>query len=124
MADHAANTGAVQLSDGSYNVLRQIVEKVLPGIGVLYAALAALWHWGYTYEVGGSIAALAVFGGILLSLSRKGYQPTGTATDAFDGAVVEDPGSPGTYRLQLLDTTTAEDLINKKQIVFKGLDSA
>lgn len=122
MANHASNSGPVQLSNGSYDVLRRIVEKVLPGIGVLYTAFAVLWHWGYTTEVVGSLAALAVFGGLLLSLARSGYQPTESATDAYDGALVKDEAS-GTYRLQLLDTTNAEDLINKKTITFKGLNS-
>ena len=73
MAEHAATNSGLVLSNGMYDVLRQLVEKVFPGLGVLYAALAALWHWSYSFEVGGTFAALTVFGGILLSLARKGY---------------------------------------------------
>lgn len=124
MAEHAATNSGLVLSNGMYDILRQLVEKVFPGLGILYAAFAALWHWGYSFEVGGSFAALAAFGGILLSLARKGYsvdpaEPPG----GYDGAVVEginDEGQP-TLKLQL-DASAAEDLLNKKQIVFKGYD--
>jgi len=118
MADHATTSSGFGLSDGQYDVLRRIVEKVFPGLGALYAALAFFWHWGYVTEVTGSLAALAVFGGILLSISRRNY------TAEADGAVVENPESPGTYKLALFDTTTAEDLLNKSQIVFKGLNKS
>ena len=42
MADHEAevtNSGLV-LSNGVYDILRQFVEKLLPGFGALYFALA------------------------------------------------------------------------------------
>jgi hypothetical protein len=83
MSDHAAtptNSGLVQLNDSWYDVLRAFVEKVFPGLGVLYAAFAAIWHWGYSLEVTGTLAALSIFGGVILSLSRKGYTPAETAT--------------------------------------------
>lgn len=125
MAEHAAtNSGVVQLSDAWYDLLRQFVEKVFPGLGLFYAALAALWHWGYTYEVGGTFAALSVLGGVILSMSRKGYEPEpGIPPGGYDGAVVEDVNELNEPILRLqLDTSAAENLLNKKQIVFKGFD--
>lgn len=123
MADHAANTGLV-LSDGAYDVLRQVVEKVFPGLGVLYTALATLWGWPHVTEVVGTLAALAIFGGILLSLARHGYVPnTGAPSGGYDGQVVSDVNESGETVLRLqLDTSAAEDILNKKQIVFKGFD--
>lgn len=125
MAEHSAtNSGVVQLSDAWYDLIRQLVEKVLPGLGVLYVALSTIWHWGYEVEVGGSISALAIFGGLLLSLSRKGYEPdTETPPGGYDGAVVEDINDAGEPVLKLqLDPSAAEDLLNKKKLVFKGYD--
>lgn len=117
MADHAATTG-LSLSDKSYNTLRRVVEKVFPGISALYAALAVIWGWGYVGEVSGTFAALAVFGGILLSLSRKNYNADGTL-------VPTDPESPETtgYKFELNENVDPAELLNKKQIVFKGLDT-
>lgn len=124
MADHAATNSGLALSNDIYDVLRQVVEKVLPGLGVLYAALATIWKWGYEVEVGGTLAALAIFGGILLSLARKGYSPNPEVPPGgYDGEVVEDINEAGEPVLRLqLDASAAEDLLNKKFIVFKGYD--
>lgn len=126
MADHAATNSGLILSDGFYDFLRQLVEKVFPGLGVLYAALATIWGWGYEVEVGGTFAALAVFGGLLLSFARKGYSVDPTIpSGGYDGAVVEDINEAGEPILRLqLDTSAAEDLLNKKQLVFKGFDAS
>lgn len=124
MADHAATNSGLVLSDTAYDKLRMVVEKVFPGVGVLYTALATLWGWGYVTEVVGSLAALAVFGGILLSLARKGYAPTTDAPPGgYDGQVVSDVNEAGDTVLRLqLDASSAESILTKKQVVFKGYD--
>jgi hypothetical protein len=128
MADHAAqstNSGLV-LSDGAYDVLRQIVEKVFPGLGVLYTALATLWGFSHVTEIVGTLAALAVFGGILLSLARRGYEPVptdGTPPGGYDGQVVSDVNEAGDTVLRLqLNSSSAESILTKDQVVFKGYD--
>jgi hypothetical protein len=128
MADHAAeatNSGLV-LSDGAYNALRQIVEKVFPGLGVLYTALATLWGWSHVTEVVGTLAALAIFGGVLLSLARRGYSPASTSDTppgGYDGKVVSDVNEAGDTVLRLqLDSSSAESILTKRQVVFKGYD--
>lgn len=116
----AQNTG-LMLSDATYDVLRQFVEKVFPGLGVLYAALAALWHWGYVYEVGGTFAALSVFGGLLLTLARKGYVPAVVTDGSFDGAVVEDiVDGQSAVRVEL-NEQGAKNILNKEQLLIRGL---
>jgi hypothetical protein len=125
MAEHEAvvsNSGLV-LSDGVYDFLRQLVEKVFPGLGVLYAALAQIWHWGYEFEVGGTFAALTVFGGLLLTLSRRGriVDPS-VPPGGYDGAVVEDSIDGQTVLRVDLSDESAADLLNKKQLVIKGYD--
>lgn len=127
MAEHAATTNSgLILSDGTYDVLRQFVEKVFPGLGVFYAALATIWGWGYEVEVGGTFAALTVFGGILLSLARRGYSSdlSDGYTGPFDGEVVEELTVDGEPALRLqLNTASAENLMNKHHLIFKGLNS-
>lgn len=125
MAEHAAtNSGVVQLSDAWYDLLRIFVEKVFPGLGVLYAAVATLWHWGYEVEVGGTFAALSVFGAIILTLSRKGYEAaTELPPGGYDGAVVEDVTEEGQPILRVdLNPAAAQDLLNKSKLVIKGFD--
>lgn len=119
MADHAANSGFVQLSDKQYDTLRRFVQIVIPGLGAFYAALALLWHWGYIAEVTGTATALTVLGGVILKFARDGYEPAGTSTDV-DGHVIQT--DDGAVRLQLSESFSAEDLLNKKQVVFKGLN--
>jgi hypothetical protein len=124
MADHAVeNSGIVQLNDAWYDLIRQLVEKVLPGLGVLYVALATIWHWGYEVEVGGTISALAIFGGVILSLSRKGYKPSEEPPEGYDGAVVGDINEAGEpiVRVQL-DQSATENILNKDKLVIKGYD--
>lgn len=126
MADHAERSSGINLSDSSYDVLRQFVEKVFPGLGVLYAALATLWGWGYILQVGGSLSAIAVFGGILLSMSRKNYvTDPSSPPGGYDGAVVQDINEAGEAVLRLeLTSSATEEIMNKPQIVFKGYDAA
>lgn len=126
MADgrhEATNSGIVQLSDSVYDVLRQFVEKVFPGLGVLYAALATIWGWGYEVEVGGTFAALAVFGGVLLSLSRKGYSPVHTPS-SYDGEValvgVSETGDP-IAQIQLTENAQRY-FLTKPVLTIKGFD--
>lgn len=127
MANHSAtNSGAVQLSDAGYDGLRVAVEKVFPALGVLYAALAFFWGWGYTVEVSGTIAAVAVFGGVLLTLSRRGYEPPkDTPPGGYDGKVVEDVTEEGLPILRVeLNSTATADILNKDRIVIQGYDAA
>ena len=126
MADHVVetNNGLIQLSNKVYDYLRALVEVVLPGLGVLYAAFATLWHWGYALEVGGSISAVSVFMGVLLKVARRGYEQGVVPKSGYDGAVVEDviEGQP-VLRVQLEGYAT-ENLMNKGMLVIKGYDPA
>lgn len=125
MAEHsAANSGFVQLSDSVYDTLRLAVEKLIPGFGALYFAFSTIWGWAAGDKVVASCAAITVFGGIVLSLARKGYSPNvGEPPGGYDGAVVEGTNEAGepTLRLQL-DPSTIDNLMNKEQLVIKGYD--
>lgn len=121
----AENSGVVQLNDSVYDLLRIFVEKVFPALGVFYAALAYFWHWGYTVEVSGSFAAAAVFGGVLLSLARKGYAPTSdTDLQSFDGqVVVSGVNASGDPIAQLQLTEEAQrNFLTKPVLTIKGFD--
>lgn len=128
MGDHVAvvegqNSGLV-LSSQFYDVLRALVEKIFPGLSGLYAAFAAIWGWGYAVQISGSLAALAVFGGILLTFARKGYvPPLEIQKPHYDGEVVADViDGQGAVRLEL-NEDAQQNLLNKPNLLIKGLSS-
>ena len=118
MADHTAvvKTG-VSLSDRSYNLLRAIIELLLPGAGTVYFGVAQIWGLPNADKVVGTIAVITIFLSLVLRTVRSAYNAKPTE---YDGEVVQD--EDGAYRLQ--PTIEAEELISKPQLIFKGLDSA
>jgi putative holin Dp-1 len=76
----------------AYDVLKPVTTTVLPGVIALYVALATLWDWTNTDKVSGSIAALNVFLGLLVTLSSSKYNNADASNPAgrFDGDVVTD----------------------------------
>lgn len=124
MADHAAPSG-INIGDGIYDVIRRLVEIVLPGLGVFYYTIAHIWKLGHADEVVATFGAIAVLGGVLLKFARKGYQSGEAPPGGYDGRVVEDINEDGQPVLRLqLDTSAIDDILNKKQIVIKGYDPA
>jgi hypothetical protein len=126
MADHVAvvegkNSGLV-LSDATYDTLRQVVEKLLPAAGAFYALLAGFWGFPHPVEVVGSLAGLAVFLGVALSLARRGYVPPVELKDAhYDGEVIADVvDGQAALRLELNEAAT-QNLVNKPNLLIKGL---
>lgn len=56
-----------------YDTLKYITQLLLPAAGALYAALAAVWGWGYVDEVVGSITAAVTFLSAVLGISSASY---------------------------------------------------
>ena len=120
MSEHVKPTG-INLSNKTYDMLRRFVEYILPGASVLYLTLSELWHLPNAMQVAGTLAAIAVFGGVMLKASRRTYAPD----EEYDGEIVpdlDDPENPK-YRF-LLNTDDAEAILNKDKIVFKGMDTS
>lgn len=120
MADHSANTPVktgVALSNASYDLLRRFVEIILPGVGSLYFGVAQIWGLPNADKVVGTVAVLTIFMALVLRASRSSFN---AQEPQYDGEVIQD--EDGVYRIQ--PSVEAEELISKKQLVFKGLDSA
>ena len=60
-------------SNTTYEVIKHIVQIVLPASATLYITLGSLWNLPKTEEVSGTITALALFLGVTLMVSNKNY---------------------------------------------------
>lgn len=56
-----------------YDVLKYIAQVVLPAIGTLYFALAAIWGLPYGEQIVGTITAIDAFLGVILGISSAQY---------------------------------------------------
>ena len=76
------------LSGPTYDRLKRFNQLVLPSFATLYAALAILWGFPGGEKVVGSIAALTVFIGVLLTWASSRYD---ASDEKYDGAMLVNP---------------------------------
>lgn len=61
------------MSDKTYDIMKWIVQYILPGLGVLYAIIAGATGLPYTEVVLAVVMAVDWFLGIILGISTKQY---------------------------------------------------
>lgn len=61
------------MSDQAYNIMKWIVQYILPGLGVLYAIIAGATGLPYAEVVLAVVMAVDWFLGIILGISTKQY---------------------------------------------------
>ena len=61
------------LKNETYDLLKWIAMIVLPALGTLYFALAAIWGLPYGEQIVGTITAIDAFLGALLGISTNKY---------------------------------------------------
>lgn len=61
------------MSDKAYNIMKWIVQYILPGLGVLYAIIAGATGLPYAEVVLAVVMAVDWFLGIILGISTKQY---------------------------------------------------
>lgn len=110
----------VQLSNKAYDVMKRVVQVVLPASGALYFGLAGYWDLPSPEEVVGSIAVVTTFLGVVLGLSEKQYK---NDDSRFDGQMVVQTDDIGDKTISLELMADPEKLINMDEIVFKVSDS-
>jgi hypothetical protein len=66
-------TQTPMLSDKYYNIVKQLVQLVLPAVGSLYFGLAQIWDLPNAEKVVGTLALVSTFLGVLLRLSTRSY---------------------------------------------------
>ena len=64
----------MKISGKVYEVLKWLTLIAIPAASVLYAALAAVWEWGYAEEVTTTAAAICTFLGAILGISTAAYR--------------------------------------------------
>lgn len=102
------------LSNQAYNTLKYIVQIALPAAGTLYFTLASIWNLPYGEQVVGTITAIALFGGVVIGVSKNQYEKSDAK---FDGAMNVDPSADNEFALEF--KKELPDLADNKEIVLK-----
>lgn len=63
----------MKMSNKTYDTLKWIAMYLLPALGTLYFALAAIWGLPYGEQVVGTITAIDTFLGVILGISTASY---------------------------------------------------
>lgn len=61
------------MSNKVYDILKYVAQIVLPALGTLYFALAAIWGLPYGEQVVGTITAVDAFLGAVLGIASYNY---------------------------------------------------
>lgn len=113
---HVAEGTTVSLiSNGTYDLLKNLVTVILPALGTFYAAVALIWHLPFSVEVVGTIAALTVLLGAFLKISNKSYQ---NSDAKYDGELNVDTTDPDDVKV-LGQTFNLDALQAKKDLTLK-----
>lgn len=98
-----------------YDIVKYVTEIGLPAAGTLYFTLASIWGMPFSEQIVGTIAAVTVFLGVLLGLSRKSYNKSDAK---YDGTVeIEETSDGKLFSLQIDEDP--EYLDRKNEILFR-----
>lgn len=62
------------MSNKVYDVLKWVAQILLPALGTLYFALAAIWGLPAAEQIVGTITAVDAFLGVILGISSSNYK--------------------------------------------------
>ena len=106
------------LSNRSYDILKDVVTMVLPGLATFYFALAGIWHLPYAEQVVATITAVGTVLGIFVKFASKRYA---NLPVEYDGELIavklED--NPTDLLLSLDSHEQAEQIRQKDEVTFK-----
>lgn len=110
-----AKSEPAMLTGATYDFVNRLARLILPAVGALYLALSQIWGLPGAEKVVGSIVAVNVFLGAVVTVSANRYK---NSDAKFDGVMeVAEGESASKYNLVLNDHP--ETLKDKDQIVFK-----
>lgn len=103
-------------SDAIYKTIRRLAEYGFPALIALYFALSEAWHWGNQAEIMASLAAVNVFLGAVVGVSRRTWQ---NSDAPYDGDLVIDTRDPDRDLATLDLTTMPEDIRDMNAATFR-----
>lgn len=105
------------LGNRVYDALKFTAQIALPAVGTLYFTVAQIWGLPKAEEIVGTVTAVDVFLGVLLSISSNSYNKSDAK---YDGAIVVEnrPDGPKTFNLEL-HGDDPYSLDQKKEVIFK-----
>lgn len=105
------------LSEKVYNVVKHLVQVILPACATAYFALAGIYGWDNAEQVVGTIAVITTFLGVCLGISTKAYN---SSDKPFDGdVVITQPVAGGNKVFDLQLNGDPNDLVDKDRVTFK-----
>lgn len=104
------------LTSTQYELLKKLVQIVLPAVASLYFSLAQIWGLPAAEQVVGTLALFATFFGILLTLSSWSYHAVEARTDGEIVVMIDETGKK-IYSLEL--DSDPNDLDSKELVKFK-----
>jgi hypothetical protein len=104
------------LPSKAYDTIKAFAQTILPGVGTLYFALAAIWGLPDAEQVIGTITAVDAFLGVFLTVAKSQYLKTDSP---YGGSInVSTPiDGPKTYSLVINGDPAKID--EQKQVLFK-----
>lgn len=106
---------SLMFTGATYDFFKKSAQLILPAAGAFYFALAAIWGLPAADQVVGTIAALNVFLGVLVTLSARNYN---NSNARFDGSIDVTQGEDSKLFSLNLDTHP-DALENKDEVTFK-----
>lgn len=105
-------------SNKMYGILKFLAQILLPALAVFYLSVAPLWGFPKQEEVAGTIVALDLLLGALLSLSTSAYNKSEEAYEGYldSTSVDEDTGIPD---MKLVVTKDPSEIIRGNVARFK-----
>jgi hypothetical protein len=106
----------LRLTDTAYNVGKKLVWVFIPGLSSLYFGLAPILDLPSSEKVMGTLAVIATFLGVCLTISSRQYEASGAAYDGQLVVIIPEDG-PKIFSLQL--DGDPEELEQKDSVTFK-----
>lgn len=107
------------LNNKVYNVLKWLVQIVLPAAGTLYFALAGYWNLPNPEEVVGSIVAVTAFLGAILGISSQSYKKSDARFDGELTVLSSEVGDDGEEVLNLAFNADPAVLQERNEVSFR-----
>lgn len=119
MADHAKP--GLKLSNQTYDIGRNLTQYWLPATGALYFTLSEIWNLPYAIQIVGTIAAIEIFLGVVLGLSKKSYEDSDAP---YDGSLVVGKDADGNSQIFRLEAEAPLEELGKKSVLLRIDDAA